>query len=366
MHTLYGKDTKGGIKEWKVEVFGNEIHVTHGKLGGKMQTKVTACSGKNIGRANETTPEQQAILEATSKYNKQIDKLYRHTIEELEEVGFQLPMLAHDYTKVGHRMEWPCHVSAKLDGVRCLAHISPNGVELVSRGGKRYPVPSHLEMQLKRLYTLSGCSTSTLILDGELYIHGMPLQEIVSCAKKENTNTATLCFYVFDVPSEKIWKDRYEDLLTFAKMAQEDWLLNIRFVENFTAENEEDAKWSLQYLLEKGFEGIMLRNPQGLYLYNHRSSDLMKWKMMETDEAKVIGVARDKLSEGVLICKMKNGMEVRCKMRGTHSYRAYDNMMELVGSWITIRYQQLTEDGIFQFPVGIAVRDCDEDGNPLI
>lgn len=365
MYKLYGKDTKGGIKEWSVEVSGNEVVVTHGKLGGKMQTKVTACSGKNIGRANETTPEQQAILEATSKYNKQLDKLYRHTIEELEEVGHQLPMLAHDYTKVGHRMVWPCYVSAKLDGVRCLAHISPDRIELVSRGGKQYPVPSHLETQLKRLYELLEPSTGTLVLDGELYIHGLPLQEIVSCVKKENDNTINLCFCVFDIPSDKVWSDRYTELLKIAKLATDDWLLNIRVVENFIADDEEAAKSALQYFMEKGFEGIMLRNPNGTYLYNHRSSDLMKWKEFQDLEAKVIGVARDKLSEGILICKMKDGIEVRCKMRGTHSYRAYDNMMTLVGSWITIRYQQLTVDGVPQFPVGIAVRDCDEDGNPL-
>ncbi|MGL5565314.1 MAG: hypothetical protein ACRDC4_06230, partial [Plesiomonas sp.] len=72
MKTLFGKDTKGGIKQWSISVESNVITVMHGKLGGKMQTKFTVCEGKNIGRANETTPWQQAQAEAESKYKKQL------------------------------------------------------------------------------------------------------------------------------------------------------------------------------------------------------------------------------------------------------------------------------------------------------
>ena len=115
---LYGKDSKGNIKEWYIKVVGNEIHVSHGRKDGKMQTKVTVCQGKNIGRANEKSPETQAVLEAISKINKQMDKLYRESELELEDLKPLLPMLAHDYTKVGHRMRYPCHVSPKLDDMR--------------------------------------------------------------------------------------------------------------------------------------------------------------------------------------------------------------------------------------------------------
>ena len=102
---LFGKDKNGGYKEWRISVFGDVIAITHGKEGGKMQTKTEVVKGKNIGRANETTPEQQALLEAESRYNKQLDKDYRENKEDLEELDI-LPMLASDYRKQGHRIKY--------------------------------------------------------------------------------------------------------------------------------------------------------------------------------------------------------------------------------------------------------------------
>lgn len=364
MQTLYGKDSKGGFKIWTVEAIGDEVHVSHGKLDGKMQLKVTKCVPKNVGRANETTPETQAQLEAESKYKKQIDKLYRPTIEELSTVGGSLPMLAHDYTKVGHRMCYPCYVSAKLDGVRAMAFVCVSGsVSMTSRGGKQYDIPDHISEQLRALSSVSGVE----LFDGELYKHGLSLQNIVSAVKSvDNSDRNDLEYWVFDIPSDKPWKDRYEDLMTCHNKAVEMGLESIKFVLNALVENEADGRLIMNHYLERGFEGMMLRNPEGVYRFNHRSPDLMKWKDFYDLEAKVIEVSRDKLDEGVLECELRDGKRFECKMRGKHVYRAYASMRTLIGAWITVRYQQFTDDGIPQFPVGVGVRECDEDGYPQV
>lgn len=62
--TLYGKNKDGSYKVWSISVEGNTITITHGKENGKMQTKIEVVAGKNTGRANATSPEQQALLEA--------------------------------------------------------------------------------------------------------------------------------------------------------------------------------------------------------------------------------------------------------------------------------------------------------------
>ena len=78
MHvTLYGKDKNDGFKVWHIHTSGDTFVISHGKEGGKMTTKITKVEGKNRGRSNETTAEQQAILEAESRVNKQKDKGYR-------------------------------------------------------------------------------------------------------------------------------------------------------------------------------------------------------------------------------------------------------------------------------------------------
>lgn len=359
IRTLYGKDTKGNIKVWSISVEGAVITVSHGKLGGKIQNKYTTCVSKNIGKANETTPEQQASLEADAKYKKQLDKLYKPSVEDLDNVEKQLPMLALDYTKAGHRIKYPCYVSPKLDGVRCIAHYNGLVVTLMSRGGQYYPVPAKIGFAIQTISELTGIDT----FDGELYIHGEKLQDIVSCVKKENEMTDRLEFWIFDLPSDKIWSQRYEDL-----MMLHDEIVGIsciKLVSNYIADNENDARQAMNMYLQKGFEGMMLRNSEGLYKYSHRSPDLMKWKDFKDEEALVVGVTKDKLGEGVLKCRLTNGVYFECKMKGNHEYRLFDNMMTLVGSWISFKYQALTADGVPQFPVGLYERACDTNGNPI-
>ena len=72
----------------------------------------------------------------------------------------------------------------------------------------------------------------------------------------------------------------------------------------------------------------------------------------------------DKNEEGVLLCRMKNGTEFRCKMKGTHNERIYEEQLKLIGKHVTFTYQTLTVDGVPQFPVGIAVRELDENWEP--
>lgn len=357
IRTLYGKDSKGGLKVWAVQAVGSQVLVSHGKLGGKMQLKVTECKGKNIGRANETTPEVQAQREAESKYKKQLDKLYRPTIDDVEKVGNKLPMLAHDYTKVGHRFNYPCHVSPKLDGVRCLATLGNGSVEFTSRGGKTYMVPNHLYSALMDYMPEEG----ELVLDGELYFHGMELNQIVSAVKnKDNPMHNEMQFHVFDVPSDKPWSERYYDLID---IVENDY---VKIVPCVVAEDEDQAREWLQVYMGRGFEGLMLRAFDASYQFNHRSSGLMKWKEFQDTEARIESIDVDKLDEAVFNCVLPNGVTFKCKIRGDHSSRKYSlhkNTSE--GLWLNVRYQQLTEFGVPQFPVATAFRDCDKYGNPV-
>ncbi|MGL5579848.1 MAG: hypothetical protein ACRDCE_02635, partial [Cetobacterium sp.] len=293
-------------------------------------------------------------------YKKQLDKLYRPTIEELNAVGDVLPMLAHDYTKVGHRLSYPCFVSPKLDGVRCLAHLTPDSITFTSRGGKPYNVPKHLYEELRTLQPKEG----KLVLDGELYYHGMTLQNIVSAVKnKKNPVHKIMQFHIFDVPSEDRWEQRKVNLsIIRGRLAGS---LHIKFVKNELVDCEEDARKWMDYYIQEGYEGMMLRAPAGYYIFNHRSSDLMKWKDFQDIEAKIVGCREDKNGEGVLLCNLPSGVAFECKMRGATAFRNYNVQSKLVGEWLTVRFQQFTDRGAPQFPVGIAIRWCDKDGNPI-
>lgn len=358
--TLFAISKTGKIKTWTIETDEANIIVTHGQLLGKMQTITTVATPKNVGRANETTARVQATIEAQAKWLKQMDKKYRQTVSEAQVADSEtlLPMLAHDYTKVGHRIKFPCYVSPKLDGLRCIAKVHDNGVVVFhSRGGKQYPVPEHLRAQLFNIYTMTGHT----IYDGELYIHGMTLQNITSCVKKPNENTPNLTFLVFDLPSTLLWEARHDAL----SMLEEYCNADVNIVPNFYVRDEEEAREYMDSYLEDGFEGLMLRNVDGAYEWGNRSGDLQKWKDFQDIEALVESIEEDKLGEGVLLCRLASGVTVRCKMRGTHDSRSYSNMLFYIGSWINIRFQAFTDDGSLQFPVGTGLRNCDQNGQPL-
>jgi len=76
---LYQASSTGKIKFLEFSTNGAEFITTWGLLGGKTQTTVKVCEGMNIGKSNESTPAQQAIIELNAKVNKKMKEGYRTT-----------------------------------------------------------------------------------------------------------------------------------------------------------------------------------------------------------------------------------------------------------------------------------------------
>jgi predicted DNA-binding WGR domain protein len=115
------KNSNRGTEEWTVRIENklnqSDIIVSWGIIGGKFQEKVTTITdGKNIGKSNETTFEEQALSEAQSKWNKQLDKGYS---KEKGAPKMIRPMLAHKYQDHSSKLKFPCYIQPKLDG--CLS-----------------------------------------------------------------------------------------------------------------------------------------------------------------------------------------------------------------------------------------------------
>ena len=113
---------------------------------------------------------------------------------------------------------------------------------------------------------------------------------------------------------------------------------------------------------QQGYEGMMVRNQNSLYKYKHRSYDLQKVKRFVDDEYEIIGGKDGSGREAGLIvykCITPSGLEFDVRPRGSHEERAhaFKNLENNIGKMLTVRYQELTDDGRPRFPVGIAVRD---------
>ena len=114
----------------------------------------------------------------------------------------------------------------------------------------------------------------------------------------------------------------------------------------------------------QGYEGTVVRNMNGLYEFGKRSYDCQKIKNRQTTEAKVLSVEEDKSNQGVLTCQLENGIIFKCLMLKEAdsgvNLRLYENAGTLVGKHIEVEYEAESDSGSLQKPVGLRVREVDE------
>jgi DNA ligase-1 len=105
----------------------------------------------------------------------------------------------------------------------------------------------------------------------------------------------------------------------------------------------------------------MLRNATGVYR-GVRSKELQKYKEFQDDEYEVVDFRQGEgQEEGCVlwVCRTPSGTPFSVRPRGTREDRAvlYQKGADYVGQRLTVRFQELTDDGVPRFPVGIAFRD---------
>ena len=368
--TLHGEGVLGKTKVWTISVEDRDasgvIIITRGYLDGKMQVSEKVISqGKNIGKKNETTPLQQAVSEARASWIKMKESGYSEAIkEEIDNTAsvrgkgivaeVPLPMLAHEYHKRGKGFPFPCFTQPKLDGTRC---VGIPGRGLFSRLRKTIPHMEHIIAELNRLPV-------DLILDGELYTNELTFQEIVGLVKRETLKAGDLekqqkiKYHVYDLIQGDSYEKRHLVLQTlFASHSFQHLVL----VPTFGCGSEAEMKEQHARFVSDGYEGIMLRNPAGIYK-NVRSVDLLKYKEFFDDEYEVVGFKEGEGGEkGCVLwtCKTEKGETFHCRPRGTREDRTelFQKGASYIGKKLTVRFQELTDDGIPRFPVGIAFRD---------
>ena len=116
---LYSRTSTGALQIWCVNVKDNTFWTESGMVLGKItSSKPTICEGKNIGRANETSGEEQARLEAQSKWDKKAKTGYFENVKDVDNFYFVEPMLATPLHAVKKGLQFPCLVQTKFNGGR--------------------------------------------------------------------------------------------------------------------------------------------------------------------------------------------------------------------------------------------------------
>ena len=333
--SLYAKDAKGKIREWRIETDPAGLWIYHGVHGGAMQHKFEEI-GKGLAAR---TLREQIFSRFNSRINKKIDSGYSTCIIEAETrertnaLGFTKPMLAAKFKDVKNINYEDLYYQHKFDGNRVLVK-NENGVLIAySRQGKVIDTIDHV---LGGMMIPEG-----MTLDGEIYCHGESLQTIVSWVKRLQPDTQRLRYHVYDVISDWQFYNARIERMKLLELGE-----NASLVET----NKFDGSKSIQELLKEscdlGYEGLILRQ-NGFSYEQKRSKSLIKVKHFEDHEFLIIGMHLSKDGRPMLDCITDDDVVFKTVVPGTMLEKdAIYKDKENEGRYVHLEFANYTKDGV--------------------
>ena len=370
--TLFKRHTNGSVGSWAVTVLNNEdgtstLQSSATKvLGGQSVVNAKIYdSGKNIGRANETTASEQAVLEAKSKISKKIDGGYVENVDDAavtatNGLGFIKPMLAKPIDSV---KDWslPAILQPKLDGHRLLATVQDGYVVLYSRQGKLVDI-AHIKAELQALFDSGKWGGETL--DGEAYAHGVLLNNISSLIKKPKAESINLNYFIYDIDVDMCYQER---LGMITDMIGDNQFPSLQIIESHLVDNQADIDQLHARYLAASYEGSIIRLLGVGYETGKRSSNLLKKKDFQDEEFKVTAwregtpkiTDRGTFHLPVFECMTDDGIAFECTAPGNmqERHRIYERADSFIGKMLTVKFFNLTERGAPFLPVALRFRE---------
>jgi len=356
MTTLYKISPSGQTLQWQitaiVEGTVGTLRIVWGAINGLKQQQIihVACnmSGRNI--------VEQTNLEMHSRINKQLDKGYRHSLDEaalhkgLNAANLYRPMLAQKYANVAQSIDAKKYkIQYKYDGHRCLITRVDDELIAYSRNGKPITTIDHI---LQDIDIPEGA-----VLDGELYIHGQPLQKISSIVRRKQSDNKELKYVLFDQICDLPFEARFDGLHKYKYNSA-----NVIIAPTADCETSVLTGDMIRELaMSKGYEGFILRHNKLGYEPGKRSYQVLKAKVPDSNEFEIVDITPSKDGWGILTCKFDNGT-FNVSAPGTFDSKKdfLVNKEKFIGRKITVEYFNTTIDGTPFHPVAIAnLRDSE-------
>lgn len=284
------------------------------------------------------------------------------------------PMLSGKVLSDLSNVRLPVYASLKLDGIRC---IIQNGMA-VSRTLK--PIPNQYVQQC-----LKGLPDG---LDGELIVGNPNHPDVFNITQSGIMSVEGMPefkFWVFDYCNEKLYaKEPFSMRFSYLDIVARNPCIILK---HYKFDNMEKLLQFEEWAVSNGFEGIMVRDPNGPYKFG-RSTDkqgwLLKMKRFHDSEATIIGFeelrkneneqetdergysTRSKKAEGMapantlgaLLCKLDNGIEFSCGSGFNDSLRimVWKDRDHYLNKRIKFKYQNFTADKKPRMPIFLGFR----------
>lgn len=356
---LFKYSTTGALQEWEIEVERNQYRTHSGQVGGAITTtEWTTCVGKNTGKKNETTDDEQALKDANAKWVYQIQRnQYKESIAELSGVAlFIQPMLAKNYVDRKNKINFNKKVflQIKLNGVRAV--VTKDGI--FSRKGLKYVSCPHISEELSAFFK----ENPDVVLDGELCNYDLRknLNKVISLVKQKTPTAEQLQeskelvqFYLYDVMLKNtVYSERLVWMNEFYHNNFNNTKSSIRLLAAIHVHNHSEIDRLLALYEADGEEGVMIRLDE--VYENKRSSNLLKYKNFTDDEFLIVGTVEGKGNlagmVGTFSLVDSVGKRFEASPVGTHEYwkDLWRDRDSLVGKMAKVKYKELTplkEDG---------------------
>lgn len=373
--TLYIRDNAGHVRYWSVRPEPDGLEIEYGVVGGTPQFQYEAIDFGKGGR----NQDEQIDSRLNSRFNKQKQKGYvedinvARSMKPMNQLGFCKPMLAKKSEDVdmAKMMTKPFYLQRKLDGNRCMVHNDGTGLVAYTRNGLEFKTLNHI------LQPLEDIIPAGYTIDGELYVHGVSLQTIVSWGKRLQPDTLKLQLHAYDLVSKEGFGERYNELGAILRGVTDNPSNPIRLVgaSKITPESTPnlggsavDLAVELKKARQEKYEGLMFRSDYTLergvfvpvgYQDGKRSGSLVKVKEWDNKEFLITAISASADGWAILHCENPNGTEFTVSCPGTVDFKRHvlQNAFSYVGRMVTVQFAYWTEDGQPFHPVANAIRD---------
>ncbi|MDR4953614.1 DNA ligase D [Chryseobacterium sp. ES2] len=344
--------------------------------------------------AEEQTPKNSKV---TAYLQEKSSKKKNNTAESLKHYknyasalsgekklpDFIRPMLCKTSEKPFDNKDWAFEI--KWDGYRAIADIRDGEIRLYSRNGLDF------SKSFRKVSDALKIQNHEMVLDGEVVAYddkGKPNFQWLQRIAEQNTDLV-LIYQVFDL----LWLNGHStENLSYLQRKE---LLKEALIENDIIKYHDhilqNGKDFFQAAENMGLEGIIAKKADSEYKENIRSSEWLKIKIHQSDEAVICGFTAPKGARkhfgSLILGKYLNGELIFCGHTGTgfteqSLKEIHQKLQPLVvkesafkitpktnskATWLKpelvaeIKYTELTKDHIYRHPVFLRLREDIDD-----
>ena len=249
------------------------------------------------------------------------EKTINNVVKKTKRSDLKIPtfncMLAHDSANHEKKMIGKKFLDYKLDGVRVITIILNGVVTMYSRNGKQFINFGHIETELENLLGKESYEGG-IVLDGEMV--SSSFQALMKQVhRKDNVEATDAQYALFDIlPLDEFQKGvstlgcraRHKQLLeTIPESSNNMFVVEKIECDLDTAEGQKIFSDYNKVAIDKGFEGIMIKDVDALYECK-RSHFMLKAKPFIEVSLKIVdteeGTGRNVGKLGALICEGKD------------------------------------------------------------